>query len=42
MTEISGWGSADARRIYGSEAKRFRPKLKKEDKLVMFVEELMR
>ena len=42
LTKIAGWNSEDARRIYGSECKRFQPRLKKEDTPVLFVEQLYR
>ena len=42
LIEIDGWNSEDARRVYGSETKRYQPKLEKEDQPVVFIEQIYR
>ena len=40
LSITAGWNSEDVRCIYGSESKRFRPRLKREDMvmIILFIE----
>ena len=42
LTIIPSWNTEDARRVYGSESKRFPPRLTKGDTLKFFAEQLTR
>ena len=42
VSRIANWGTKDARQIYGSESKRFQPRIKKEDIQTIFIEQIYR